>query len=46
MRPQTITLLEENLGKTLSGVKHSRILSGEPPRIMGIKAKLKQMGPT
>lgn len=37
---------EESIGKTLSGVKHSRILSGEPPRIMGIKAKLKQMGPT
>ena len=42
VRPQTITLLQENIGKTLSDVNHSRILYDPPPRIMGIIAKIKQ----
>ena len=38
VRPETIKLLEENLGKTLSDINHSRILYDPPPRIMEIKA--------
>ena len=45
VRPETITLFEENIGKTLSDVNHSRILYDPSPRVMEIKAKNKQMGP-
>ena len=38
-RPETITLLEENIGKTLSNIHHSRILSDPPARVMEIEAK-------
>ena len=38
--PETIKLLEENIGKTLSDVNHSRILYDPPPRVMEIKAKI------
>ena len=40
VRPETIKLLEENIGKTLSNINHSRILYDPPPRVMGIKAKI------
>ena len=40
VRPETITLVEENIGKTLSNINHSRILYGPPPRILEIKAKI------
>ena len=40
VRPETIKLLEENIGKTLSDINHSRILYDLPPRVMEIKAKL------
>ena len=40
MRPETIKLLEEHIGKTLSNINHSRILYDPPPRIMEIKAKI------
>ena len=40
IRPGTIKLLEENIGKTLSDINHSRILCDLPPRILEIKAKL------
>ena len=40
VRPETIKLLEENIGKTLSDVNHSRILYFPPPRVMEIKAKI------
>ena len=40
VRPETIKLLEENTGKTLSDINHSRILSDPPPRILEIKAKI------
>ena len=33
-------LLEENIGKTLSDINHSRILYNPPPRVMEIKAKI------
>ena len=39
-RPETIKLLEENIGKTLSDIHHSRILYDPPPRILEIKAKI------
>ena len=45
LRPETIKLLEENIGKTLSGINHSKILYDPPPRVMEIKSKNKQMGP-
>ena len=39
VRPETIKLLEENIGKTLSDINHSRIYD-PPPRILEIKAKI------
>ena len=45
VRPETIKLLKENIGKTLSNINHSRILYDPPPRILEIKAKRKQMQP-
>ena len=54
VRPETIKLLEESIGKTLSDINHSRILYDPPPRVMEIKAminkwdliKLKSFCPT
>ena len=40
VRPQTIKLLEDNIGKTLSDINHSRILSDPHPRILETKAKI------
>ena len=40
IRPETTKLLEENIGKTLSNINHSRILYEPPPRILEIKAKI------
>ena len=40
VRPETIKLLEENIGKTLSDINHSRILYDPLPRIMEIKTKI------
>ena len=40
IRPETIQLLKENIGKTLSNIYHSRILYDPPPRILEIKAKI------
>ena len=39
VRPETIKLLEENIGKTLSDINH-RILYDTPPRILEIKTKI------
>ena len=39
MRPDTIKLLEENIGRTLSDINHSNIFFN-PLRIMEIKAKI------
>ena len=38
--PETIKLLQENIGKTLSDINHSRILYDPPPRVMEIKVKV------
>ena len=40
VRPETIKLLVENIGKTLSDINHSRILYDPLPRVMEIKAKI------
>ena len=40
VRPETVKLLEENIGKTLSDISHSRILYDPRPRILEIKAKI------
>ena len=40
IRPESIKLLEENIGKTLSDINHSKILYDPPPRILEIKAKI------
>ena len=40
VRPETIKLLEENTGKTLSNINHSKIFYDPPPRAMEIKAKI------
>ena len=40
VRPETIKLLEENIGKTFSDINHSRILYDTPPRILEIKGKI------
>ena len=40
IRAETIKLLEDNIGKTLYDIHHSRILYDPPPRILEIKAKI------
>ena len=40
VRPETIKLLEENIGKTLSDINHSRVRYDPPPRILEIKANV------
>ena len=40
VRPETIKLLEENIGKTLSDKNHRRILYDPTLRVMEIKAKI------
>ena len=40
VQPDTIKHLEDNIGKTLSDINHSRILYDPPPRILEIKAKI------
>ena len=40
VRPETVKLLEENIGKILSDITHSKILYNPPPRVMAIKAKI------
>ena len=40
VRPETIKLLEENVGRTLEDLNQSKILYDPPPRVMEIKAKV------
>ena len=40
VRQETIKLLEENIGRTLSDINHNKILYDPPPRVMEIKTKL------
>ena len=39
VRPETIKLLEENIGRTLNDIDQSKILCDPPPRVMEIKTK-------
>ena len=43
VRTETIKLLEENIGKTLSDINHSRNLYHPSPRVMQIKAKINKL---
>ena len=40
VRPETIKLLEEYIGRTLNDMNQSKILYDPPPRVMEIKTKL------
>ena len=39
VRPKTIKLLEENIGRKLSDINHSKILYDPPSRVVEIKTK-------
>ena len=45
VRPETIKLLEENIGKTLSNINHSRILYDPPLRVLEVKHTFKNSHP-
>ena len=40
VRPETIKLWEENIGRTLSDINQSKILYDQPPSVMEIKTKV------
>ena len=40
VRPETIKLLEENVGRTLNDINQSKILYDPPPRVMEINTKI------
>ena len=40
VRPDTVKLLEENIGRTLYDINHDKILFDPPPREMEIKTKI------
>ena len=40
VRPETIKLLQENIGRTLYDINQSKILYDPPPRVMEIKPKV------
>ena len=42
VRPETIKLLEENIGRTLDDINQSKNLYDPPPRVMEIKTKVKK----
>ena len=39
-RPETIKLLEENIGRIFNDISQSKILYDPPPRVMEIKTKV------
>ena len=43
--PETIKLLEENIGRTLDDINQSKILSDPPTRVMEIKTKVNKWDP-
>ena len=40
VRPETIKLLKENIGRTLDDINQSKIFYDPPPRVMEIKTKV------
>ena len=40
VRPETIKLLEKNIGRTFDDINQSKILYDPPPRVMEIKTKI------
>ena len=40
IRPETIKILEENIGRIPSDINHRKILYDSPPRVMEIKTKI------
>ena len=40
VRPETIKLLEENIGRTLDDINQSKVLCNPPPRVREIKRKV------
>ena len=42
VRPETIKLLQENIGRTLHDINQSNILYDPPPRVMDIKTEVKK----
>ena len=42
VRPETIKLLEENIGRTLDDINQTKILYNPPPKVMEIKTKVKK----
>ena len=40
VRPETMKLLEENIGKTLDDIHQNKILYDPSPRVMEIKTKV------
>ena len=43
--PETINLLEENIGRTLDEINQNKILYDPPPRVMEIKTKVNKWYP-
>ena len=43
LTPGTITLLEENIGRTLSDINRGKIFYDPPARVMEIKSKIKKL---
>ena len=40
VRPETINLLEENIGRTLNDINQSKILYDPPPRVMEVRTEV------
>ena len=40
IRHDTIKLLEENIGKTLSDINHTNVFLGQSPKVIQIKTKI------
>ena len=45
VRPETIKLLEENIGRTLDDINQSKILYDSPPTVTEIKTKVNKWDP-